>query len=661
MHLREIILHNLGVFLGRHRIALSTEQGKPVVLVGGMNGRGKTTLLDSIQLALYGRRSSSARRAGGSYEDYLGTLIHHQAMPAEAAVSLEFSLVEDGAEIVYRVERVWVSKGSSAKETLTVWVNELPDPVAAERWADIAEGLLPVEIAELFFFDGEKIEQLADPSTAAKVIEAAVHGLLGVGLVERLQRDLNALQRRWKVEDADHGIQEKVAALQTELAALEERRELAVQERAAIQNSVDDSHRRLAEARHEFTRNGGDLAAQRESLERERADTAAAGARLKAELIEIAAGPLPLALVRPLLDATRMQADAEQGATTTEFTLVVLANRDETTLASLSSIGLAAEQVRAIKEILDGDRAERAAAASTPVHLGLGLQGPALFSAAAASMRSDAAAATRLIQAVEQNDALLADIERRLDSVPPDAVVARLAARVTEAEAAAHRNDARALVADEAIDEIQRLIADVEVRLARILDRYATQINAADDRARMQRHADKAHDTLGLFRERMVTRQLGVIEVSVLRSFQQLLGKKGLVDHLTISPEDFSVTLHGTDGERLPPERLSAGERQLLATALLWGLARASGRRLPMAIDTPLGRLDSDHRRNLVERYFPAASGQMILLSTDEEINQKLLDVLAPHISRTYLLSYDDDRKATSVKDGYFWESAHVA
>ena len=67
---------------------------------------------------------------------------------------------------------------------------------------------------------------------------------------------------------------------------------------------------------------------------------------------------------------------------------------------------------------------------------------------------------------------------------------------------------------------------------------------------------------------------------------------------------------------------MSAGEKQLLAISLLWGLARVSEKHLPVAIDTPLARLDSSHRQNLIERYFPTASHQVILLSTDTEIGK---------------------------------------
>lgn len=661
MILRELILHNVGVFLGRQRIPLDTEAGRPVVLIGGLNGRGKTTVLDALQLALFGRRCSAARLSGQSYEEYLQSLIHHDAMPNEAAVSLEFTLAEDGVDRTYRVERVWVRKGSTAKETLTVWIDDSPDPVAAERWADIAEGLLPVEIAELFFFDGEKLEQLADPSTAAKVIEAAVHGLLGVGLVERLERDLGALQRRWRVTDADQAAQEKVAHLNNELAQLQEQCEIAAQEVAALTNKVDQAQLVVTQVRHEFTRNGGDLAAQRTALEDEVASHRQNSSRIRTELADVAAGALPFALVPSLFQRAEKQATLEQQSTATRFALDMLEARDQEVVTVLRDEGLDSGKTDRIAERLRTDRARRANESQVPPHIGLALEGPSRFSSAAVSITASAVAARRAIGELEAVEADISSIERRLESVPPDAVVARLAARVQEAEDAANLAQARVTVADEALQEHRRRLADVESQLARTLEKFASEIIASEDRLRMQKHAERVHSTLTTFRQKMVERQLGVIEVSVLRSFQQLLGKQGMVSQLTISPDDFTVTVHGTGGEVLPPERLSAGERQLLATALLWGLARASGRRLPMVIDTPLGRLDSGHRRNLVERYFPVASGQMILLSTDEEIDKPLQTTLQPFISRTYLLRYDDTRRATSVEEGYFWEASDVA
>jgi DNA sulfur modification protein DndD len=127
---------------------------------------------------------------------------------------------------------------------------------------------------------------------------------------------------------------------------------------------------------------------------------------------------------------------------------------------------------------------------------------------------------------------------------------------------------------------------------------------------------------------------------------------------VAIDTQTFALSIYDPQGKLVPKHRLSAGEKQLLAIAFLWGLARVSGRHLPIAIDTPLGRLDSSHRNNLIEKYFPSASHQVILLSTDTEIAQteyeklKKLDAIA----HTYLLKYDSVKQQTIIEENsYFW------
>ncbi|MED5579907.1 MAG: DNA sulfur modification protein DndD, partial [Nitrospinota bacterium] len=83
-------------------------------------------------------------------------------------------------------------------------------------------------------------------------------------------------------------------------------------------------------------------------------------------------------------------------------------------------------------------------------------------------------------------------------------------------------------------------------------------------------------------------------------------------------------------------------------------LARSSGRPIPTIIDTPLGRLDSSHRNHFVERYFPSASHQVLLLSTDEEIVGPYFERLKPFVSRTFLMVHNEKSGKTHFEKGYF-------
>ena len=203
-------------------------------------------------------------------------------------------------------------------------------------------------------------------------------------------------------------------------------------------------------------------------------------------------------------------------------------------------------------------------------------------------------------------------------------------------------------------ETLQRQYDVSELRMNKMSENDMNNRFAEDDRRRMLKHSLRVRETLGQFRTSVVCRHTANMESLMLESFRRLLRKTDLVKGLTINPTTFKATLTGRDGKTLPFDRLSAGEKQLLATSLLWGLARASGRPVPTIIDTPLGRLDSSHRRHLIERYFPNASHQVLLLSTDEEIIGSYYTALEPFITRTYLLTHSEESGESNIEPGYF-------
>lgn len=107
-------------------------------------------------------------------------------------------------------------------------------------------------------------------------------------------------------------------------------------------------------------------------------------------------------------------------------------------------------------------------------------------------------------------------------------------------------------------------------------------------------------------------------------------------------------------GKPFDRKQLSAGEQQLLSTAIVWGIVECTGMEFPMIIDTPLARLDSAHREQFIDNYIPNAGKQVIIFSTDAEITNELEERIDRFVARKYLLQYDENTKSTTVKEGYF-------
>ena len=144
-----------------------------------------------------------------------------------------------------------------------------------------------------------------------------------------------------------------------------------------------------------------------------------------------------------------------------------------------------------------------------------------------------------------------------------------------------------------------------------------------------------------------------------LDSITMIIRKHDFISDIKID-SDYHIELQMEDGNYISKSILSNGEKQIFAISMLLALAKVSGRPLPFVIDTPLARLDSSHRDKIVENFFPNASHQVIIFSTDTEIDKMYFKKLAPHITRVYHLKYDDQTKSSLASEGYFWKPMEV-
>jgi DNA sulfur modification protein DndD len=271
-------------------------------------------------------------------------------------------------------------------------------------------------------------------------------------------------------------------------------------------------------------------------------------------------------------------------------------------------------------------------------------------------LNETAAAIAELTAQDRQLDETIAHLRTLLGAVPTEQAIADLISQREAARSELQRAEYEHHRRETDIGRLEQELAVLREREARLLDVAAKAQFEQEDVSRVLSHSVRVRETLGRFRTAVVARHVARIEAFVLDSFRQLVRKEALVTGLRIDPDTFVLQLRGGNGRVVTAERLSAGERQLLALAMIWGLARASGRPLPTVIDTPLGRLDAEHRSRLVSRYFPKASHQVMLLSTDEEITRRHYRELQPCVGRSYRLRFDEAEGRTIVEPGYFAE-----
>ncbi|MES3150899.1 DNA sulfur modification protein DndD [Sphingomonas faeni] len=656
MILDELVLHDFGVYGGRQSLTLTpSSPDQPIVLVGGLNGGGKTTILEALQLCLFGGAAPSAARSVGGYEEHLRRRIHRGTGVQEAGVELAFRHTSNGVEQSYRVVRSWtIGRGGSCRETLEILRDGKLDRLATDNWAEQVEEFMPARIASLFLFDGEKVESYADPEEAPALIATAVHNLLGLDIVERLATDLSALERRKRVDASGLQVVTPADEARVELEGRREQRLALQRELAAGNDALDRANRDLRAADERFKREGGDLYERRQMLEANAETAARQRTDEERQLRELAAGAAPLVMVQELLAAVA-ERDRHEHETASAAGLAAILEDEHSAILELLHVAALAPTARSeIEAVLASRREQHARTGARNVHLALssdaklalnGLTGDAI-----GELRGDVEAAVARALDARRADA---DAGAALAAIPSAGDLEELSATRIALQSEVTRLERAKSAFETALADADRDIAQLREREARLAEADALERFKGEDADRVLLHSARVRGTLLRFREAVIARHVSRIEALVLESFQRLVRKPGLISGLAIDPVTFALQLTAGDGHVMAPSQLSAGERQLLAVAILWGLAKASGRPLPTVIDTPLGRLDSHHRSRLVERYFPHASHQVILLSTDEEISGPYHAALLPRIGRSYRLEFDEATRRTVIEDGY--------
>lgn len=673
MRLNRLVLRNFGLFRGEQTLDLrprGADEHRPIVLVGGHNGAGKTTLLEAVRVCLHGRLALGSRVTEVAYQSYLRERLHRAAdlhsTAAYASVGLEFEYSHLGKKSQYYVQRGWEPQGGAGvKEGIRVLRDNEPlDEVDSELWSDFVRSLVPPGVAQLFFFDGEKIKRLAEEETEALALGESIKALLGLDLVERLQADLDVFSAKQARRTARAKTAGRLRELDKELKSLHGELEKIAEDATRIGDEHAKLGAQILKVEQRLAQGGEGLASRREDLRQEEANLSAELDATEKSARDLLDGSAPFLLcqrtggrlVRQLeLERARQdweagRARAEEAVRTVRARLTAVANRrdhlddrasdwvEQTIREVEGELATAPDQIRGVLVLHGLSEIDRQACVQT-------LQVAAPVLARRFSLHA------KKLTALEGE---LRECRIRLTRVPAAAELAPIVAEMSVLQEKQARAALELTLLTERRSALQKEVVVRERERSRL-----EKDEIASERASIRLTlAAQAREAAADYLRRLTVAKTTELERQALESFQRLSRKDDFVRRLRINPENFAVSLYDLKGEVIPKSSLSAGEKQIYAISLLWGMARVSGRPLPMIIDTPLGRLDSHHRSNLVKHYFPAAAHQVIVLSTDTEVDRAHYDQLRPQTSHSYRLV--DRRGWTEAEEGYFWEGAHV-
>lgn len=648
----KITLHNFGIYAGRHEIDLAPEKDRRIVLFGALNGSGKTTLLEGIQFALYGRNSRFLASSKTTYTEFLQNSVNRNSLEDSASVGLTFTALRNGSRSEFEVVRTWGIRGKAIKEyPLQVFRDSELNEELSGRWEEFVESFFPNQLSELFFFDGEKIENLAQPSQCAEIIKTGLNSLLGLDLVTDLTKTLSVLDRRIQITTVTQAEKQALDRAEAEVQSAQERRREQERELHRLNELLERVNLELSGAKDELKKQGGDLFIERENFKTRETQLLKSLEQHKHALIEFSASKAPLLIIKRELQ--ELEEHCSQGLTQDQFEAAqeALKTFSKTLVGELEKDqAFSKEHIKRLKEFQNAYLNSQESRAERP-NVSVSKE---LLIRTRTELDAVKSEGYRLLVELGKLDTELQSTQSTLIAVPDEQKLSPQLLQVSELE-----KRQRSIISEIRAYEIQRDRSSHEIANASIaLDKLETQLTekrAEEERVRLMRaRLQSGKAILPQFAEKVRNKNISALERKIKECLDLLIRKKNFVSEVTIDKDSYLLTINVTGKGPIPAMNLSAGERQLLAVSVLWGLASLSGRELPAIVDTPLGRLDSNSRKNLIENYFPHAGRQVILLSTDEEIVDKYYKSLKPHLARQYVIEYDDTQQSSVVHKGYF-------
>lgn len=661
MIINKLVMRNFRVFRGEHTLELEPENdtGKPIILIGGLNGSGKTSILTAIRLALYGPQAFDDVYTKQGYIERLSSLVHNGKPDAfedftHSFVEIVFTLQIDGENHQYRVHREW-HRGKG--DRLSVFENGLE---MTGRTPELLQGLLneliPVGVSELFFFDGEKIATLAEDDTG-NILRIAMQRLLGLDVVYRLKNDLNTFIKNDE--------QRKISGpILTEINKLEKRKaeliQFAIEKRnkaVAFINIIEANISSLRKYESLLSSLGKNFADSKVSEKAKLKVLESEKSHIEKQLRSLLDGFFPLSLApntfKDLFEKIELENKISQANSFRKGLEAFLEDLQlELSIRSTTTLRIATETI--------SDQLDKFIASQPVGDVVLDVserEANILHNAFYSIAIREKKQKNELCRQLKEIDHAINIAKENIERAPVEDQLGSTFETIRKFDEAIRS----------ATEDFKNLNAEANKALNEALD-CVRELQKHYDKVRTKVTVENASEyaltTLPLlneYAEKLSKKRIAEVEKEFSIVYKRLARKDELKIQAKIDTATFNVELQDEDGRIIDRNLLSAGEKQIYAVTMLEALGNVSGKLLPIIIDTPLGRLDSHHRDKLVEHYIPEASHQVIILSTDTEIDRKYYyHYLKDCISRSYQIHYSSLSQSSVVKHGYFWKEKDV-
>lgn len=664
MIIKRVGLLNFGIYKGRYELDLNTDKYHPLILIGGENGSGKTTLLTAVKIALYGPFAFGYKLANNNYKNIIKDKVNRYLIKKgeiDSYVQVELLIEHKGTLSSFLISRCWLIENEALQETLTIKQNgKKMNAKEISDFENYIKKFIPPTLFDFVLFDGEQIHQLVENDSFANNVKAAFYTLFNLDIVETLKSDLRNYLNQDSIFSSLSDEEREYTLLATKIDDLSKNLLSQKKELEISLSKLQNTESTITNLNKELSIHGGILADQREQILQSVTELDQQKKTALEVLKELISTVLPFLICKNLLNECQQQVEVDRQLSAAsdilQLTEVKITEafeqlvEQEHVLITRKQTDYKSEFIKQLLTTISNNKE----VATNSIH-DLNNEEYHIFVTNAKTLLSFSKDKfLELFTEIAECNSQIAQYRNTLNNNEGNESFGKIinAINANQAEATELRHKIRELEAS--IIEVQENINNSEADLVKAQKRL-DQAQKDENIFSICSNIDKV---LTEFIENNVGSKVSYFEKQFIYIFNALAHKDHFIADVKLDWNTFDITMLDQTGHELPFPQLSAGEKQLYLLSLLWAVVKTSQRKIPLIFDTLLGRLDKSHKERILTKYIPNISDQVLILSTDSEVDTPYYNLISPLISRNYLLEFNQNDKTVSISNRFFHEGS---
>ena len=718
MKINKLVLKNFRSYEDETTFDFTTTNDKNIILVGGKNGAGKSTIFEAIKLCIYGPIAYKYQGFNSSYISRIKSNINNNSLKnntIDAFVSIDLEISENTEKNTYKLIRKWTFKDKKLDEKFFVYKNSSLNPLDEEElnyFENYITSIISPKIFEFFFFDGEHLSEFFIGKNSNIHLKQSLLSLCNFDTFDVLKNTIISTTKSNKNADDEIEIaKENYLNLENKLNDLNIGLNNVETEYQEVSNQIEDLEQQKIELEKDFRKKGGIFAEEREYLNSKIIQLETRRSVINQNVKEFCNEILPFLIVKNQLLNLEKQLKIENDSLlyshlkdklNNEYIKSLLLNKiDNSSLDTIANI--------VSNALVDDIKPDNYKEDFKPIHNLSTDESNSVLSLMNNILLFDNNSILKLFEEYKEINENISKIRQKLNTSLEDeslnkyindltelsnkighlaesknALNKHLANLISEInEVSINRDKSKSIYIDLLqsnkvidlssdlilmLDDIIKILTkektkEIQDNFMYIFKKIIQKDNFIDfididDNFNASLYIKKVYNSLEL--ENLIEnigydeieRKFGKLFFEDLFKFYKVENKNKLLNSIKNNSEGMFLELR----TKVNISEFSSGEKQIYILCLYWALLKASNIEIPFIIDTPYARIDETHRSNITNEYLSTISDQVIILSTNTEIDEKIYKEIKPKLNGEYLIKYDDKNRKTIQTKGYFFE-----